>query len=51
MLGEGQLIRELKVGRINHDKIRKWVKTFLPQRKADITLSPPIPKEAYFKIT
>jgi hypothetical protein len=27
MLGEGQLIRELKLGGVNHDRVRKWVKT------------------------
>jgi hypothetical protein len=49
MLGEGQLIRELKLGRVNHDKMRKWVKTvyvpgntyhretFPAQREADTT--------------
>jgi hypothetical protein len=52
MLGEGQLIRELKLGGANHDRIKKWVKTlflpestchretFPPQREADTTESP-----------
>jgi hypothetical protein len=45
MLGEGQLIRELKLGAVKHDRMRKWIKTvyvpqstyhreaFLPQRR------------------
>jgi hypothetical protein len=49
MLWEGQLIRELKLGGVNQDRTRKWVKTvylpesthhreiFLTQRKADTT--------------
>jgi hypothetical protein len=53
-LGEGQLIRELKLGRVNHDRMRKCVKTvyvpestyhretFPPQRKVDTTESPPL---------
>jgi hypothetical protein len=52
MLGEGQLIRELKLGRVNHNRMRKWVKTvyvpestyhretFPPQREMDTTSSP-----------
>jgi hypothetical protein len=32
MLGEDQLIRELKLGGVNHDRMRKWVKTvYLPE--------------------
>jgi hypothetical protein len=31
-MGEGQLIRELKLGGVNHDKKRKWVKTmYMPE--------------------
>jgi hypothetical protein len=45
MLGEGQLIQELKLEGVNHKRMRKWVKnvyvsestyhkeTFLPQRR------------------
>jgi hypothetical protein len=44
MVGEDQLIRELKLGGVNHHRMREWVKTvyvpestrhrepFLPQR-------------------
>jgi hypothetical protein len=51
MLGEGRLLRELKLRRINHDRTREWVKTvyapestyhretFPPQRKVNTTLS------------
>jgi hypothetical protein len=27
MLAEGQLIRELKLGWVNHDRVREWIKT------------------------
>jgi hypothetical protein len=49
MLGEGQLIRELKLEEIYHCGMRKWIKTvyvpgstyhvetFLPQRMTEIT--------------
>jgi hypothetical protein len=49
MLGEGQLTRELRLGGVNHSRIRKWVKTmyvlesiyhretFLPQGEVDTT--------------
>jgi hypothetical protein len=49
MLGEGQLIRKLKLGGVNRDRMRKWVKTvYMPkstfnmesfslQRRADTT--------------
>jgi hypothetical protein len=51
MLGEGQLIRELKLGEVHQDKMRKWIKTVrarkhisqgdLPatHKKVDTTLS------------
>jgi hypothetical protein len=53
MLEEGQLIKKLKLGGVNHDKIRKWVKTVharkhvspgeLPTTKdTDTTQSPPL---------
>jgi hypothetical protein len=33
MLGEGQLIKEVKLEGTNHDKMRKWVKTvYMPER-------------------
>jgi hypothetical protein len=32
MLEEGQLIRELRLGEVNHDRMKKWVKTvFVPE--------------------
>jgi hypothetical protein len=49
MLEKGHLIRELKLGGVNHDRMRTWVKTvlmpegtyhteiFSPQKKADTT--------------
>jgi hypothetical protein len=48
MLRERQLIRELKLGGVNHDGVREWVKTmyvpkstyhrenFLPQEEVDL---------------
>jgi hypothetical protein len=32
VLGERQLIRELKLGGVNHDRMRKWEKTvYMPE--------------------
>jgi hypothetical protein len=36
MLGEEQLIRELKLGEVNHDRVRKWITC----QKAHITWTP-----------
>jgi hypothetical protein len=50
MLGEGQLIRELKLGRVNQDRMRKWVKiVYVPESTYSTTkgggyhLKPPVP--------
>jgi hypothetical protein len=40
MLGEDQLIRELKLGGVNHDRMRKWVKTVYLPETATGRLSP-----------
>jgi hypothetical protein len=37
MLGEGQLIKELKLGGVNHDGMRKWVKTMYMPKKNHIS--------------
>jgi hypothetical protein len=37
MLGEGQLIKELKLGGVNHDGMRKWVKTMYMLKKNHIS--------------
>jgi hypothetical protein len=53
MLGEGQLIQELKPGGVNHHRIRKWGKTvcarghtsqgdLLATKEADTPESPPL---------
>jgi hypothetical protein len=42
MLGEGQLIRELKVGGVNHNRMRKWVKTmYVPESTCHRETFPP----------
>jgi hypothetical protein len=40
MLEERQLIRELKLEGVNHDRMRKWVKTCVCARKHIIEIFP-----------